>query len=57
MPYRVLALLPILALVAACEQGSGSTAPLGAQDLTGPEPLVEGITEPTDGLGNETTIN
>jgi hypothetical protein len=55
MPYRVLALLPILALVAACEQ-AGSSAPIGA-DLTGPEPLVEGIAQPTDGLANETEVN
>lgn len=55
MPYRVLALLPILALVAACEQ-AGSSGPIGA-DTTGPEPLVEGITTPTDGLANETTVN
>lgn len=55
MSYRALALLPILALVAACEQ-AGSTGPIGA--ATAPsEPLVEGITEPTDGLANETEIN
>ena len=55
MPRPLAALLAVLTLTAACETTGGSTGPMA--DPNPQAPLVESITEPTDGAENEIGVN